>query len=147
MANKALIIAAGLAFSLLSPAFAADDPIAARQELMKHNGGAAKIAVDMIKGAKPFDVAAAADAMKTLQDDMVTFVTLFPEGSDKGKTSASPKIWEDMDGFKAAAAKLAADAKTAGEAAAQGVDAFKVAFNAVGSDCGACHQAYRVKKD
>lgn len=147
MENKALIVATSLTFGLISLAFAADDPIAARKDVMKHNGGAAKIAVDMIKGDKPFDAAAAAAAMQTLQDDMVTFVTLFPAGSDKGDTSASPKIWEDMDGFKAAAAKLAADAKTAGEAAAQGVDAFKVAFNAVGGDCGACHQAYRVKKN
>lgn len=146
MGNK-LLVAAGLVLGLTSLAVAADDPIAARKDLMKHNGGAAKAAVGMIKGEKPFDAAEAAAAMKTITDDMATFVTLFPEGSDKGDTSAAPKIWEDMDGFKAAAAKLSADAKTAGDAAAGGLDAFKVAFNTVGNDCGACHQKYRLKKD
>jgi cytochrome c556 len=127
-------------------AVAADDPIAARQALMKKNGGAAKTAFDMAGGKAPFDAAQAAAAMKTIQDDMVEFVTLFPEGSDKGDTTASPKIWEDMAGFKAAADKLVADAKVAEAAAAGGQEAFAATLNAVGGDCQACHQTYRIKK-
>jgi cytochrome c556 len=126
-------------------AVAADDPIQARQALMKKNGGAAKIAFDMAGGKAPFDAATAAAAMKTIQDDMVEFVTLFPEGSDQGDTKASPSIWTDMAGFKAAADKLVADAKTAEAAAATGAEAFGAALGAVGGDCQGCHQTYRLK--
>ena len=76
-----------------------------------------------------------------------TFVTLFPEGSDKGDTHASPDIWKNMEDFKALAAKLGTDAGAAAAVARQGVDAFKVAFNTVGGDCGACHQKYRLKSE
>lgn len=141
---KSALLAAAVGVAFVGAAVGQDDPIAARQQLMKMNGGAAKAASDMIKGNTPFDATAAAAAMKTIQEDMVTFVTLFPEGSESGgETKASAKIWEDKAGFEAAAAKLGADAKAAEEAAANGLDAFKTAFGAVGADCGGCHEAYR----
>ena len=137
-----------VALAAFSVAFAGiavgqDAPIPARQELMKMNGAAAKAASEMIKGTTPFDAVKAADAMKIIQSNMTQFLELFPPGSETGDTKASAKIWEDMDGFKAAAAKLATDAKAAEEAAANGVEAFKTAFAAVGADCGGCHEAYR----
>jgi cytochrome c556 len=49
-----------------------------------------------------------------------------------------------MDDFKMHAAQLGTDAKAAADAAAQGEDAFKAAFGAVGGDCGACHKKYRL---
>jgi cytochrome c556 len=121
-----------------------DDPIAARQALMKANGAASKVAFDMVRGTTPFDAAKAMEAMKTIAADMEEFPTLFPEGSDQGDTKASPAIWQNMDDFKALAAKLGADANAAAEAASGGLDAFKTAFGAVGQDCGACHQKYRM---
>ena len=135
-----------LAVAFVGVAVAADDPIAERRDIMKKNGAAAKIAVEMIKGTTPYDAAAAAAAMKTLEEDLTVFPTLFPEGSDQGDTSASPEIWKNMDDFKAHAAQLVADAKLAEAAAPQGLEAFQAAFDAVGGDCGACHQKYRLKK-
>jgi cytochrome c556 len=140
------IVAPCLAIAAIvsSIAFAADDPVATRQQLMKQNGQAAKLGYQMIKGKMPFDPAAAAKAMNQIAADMVTFPTLFPPGSDEGaKTTASPDIFTNMDDFKALAAKLGADAKTAAGAAANGVDAFSVAFGAIDHDCGGCHQKYR----
>ena len=137
---------AALALSTVVPAHAADDPIAARQALMKKNGAAAKVAVDLMKGATPYDPAKAAAAMKDIADDMTVFVTLFPEGSDKGDTAASPAIWTDMAGFKALADKTIADATAAGTAAAGGLESFKTAFAAVGGDCQSCHEKDRLKK-
>jgi cytochrome c556 len=129
---------------LTGVAIGQDDPIGARQKLMKANGAAAKTALDMVQGKVPFDAAKAAQAMNTIVSDMETFPTLFPEGSDKGDTKASPDIWANMDDFKMHAAQLGTDAKAAADAAAQGEDAFKAAFGAVGGDCGACHKKYRL---
>ena len=127
-------------------ALAADDPVAARQNLMKQNGQAAKLGFQMARGKIPFDSAAAADAMNRIAADMDILPTLFPPGSDNApKTTASPDIFTHMDDFKALVAKLQADAKAAAAAAAQGAGAFAVAFDAVGQDCGACHQKYRTE--
>jgi len=127
-----------------SVAFAADDPVAMRQQLMKQNGQAAKLGYQMIKGTVPFDGAAAATAMNQIATDMETFPSLFPPGNDTGsKTTASPDIFANMDDFKALAAKLGADAKTAATAAASGPEAFAAAFGAIDQDCGGCHRKYR----
>jgi len=125
-------------------ASAADDPVVVRQQLMKQNGQAAKLGYMMIKGKVPFDAAAAAEAMNEIATDMETFPSLFPPGSDAGsKTTASPDIFANTDDFKALAAKLGADAKTAATAAASGPEAFAAAFGAIDQDCGGCHRKYR----
>ncbi len=127
-------------------ALAEDDPVVARQQLMKANGAAAKLGYMMARGKVPFDAAAAAEAMNKIADDMNTFPTLFPPGSDKAaKTTASPDIFANMDDFKARAAQLQTDARAAAAAAANGVDAFSVAFDAIDHDCGGCHQKYRTE--
>ena len=79
---------------------------------------------------------------------MKTFPDHFPAGSETGhETEASPKIWENMDDFKAKADKLPADAE--GLLAQLPADKVGVgaAVKALGADCGACHQAYRLKVD
>ena len=125
-------------------ALAEDDPIAARQQLMKTNNASAKIAFGMASGKAPYDPAAAAAAMQAIASDMEQFVTLFPEGSTSDQSHASPDIWTNMDDFRALAAKLGTDATAAAAAAPNGVDAFKTALNAVGDDCASCHKKYRV---
>jgi cytochrome c556 len=140
------LTALALGVSFAGMALAADDPIQARKALMKNNGEAAKVAFGMVQGKIPYDATQAAAAMKALRDDMAVFPTLFPEGSDKGDTAASPAIWQNMDDFKAHAQKLADDAKLAEAAAPNGLDAFKAAVGAVGQDCGSCHELYRLQR-
>ncbi len=147
MRVKVALMALAIGTVSAGTAFAADDPIQARRDIMKNNAEAAKTAFGMAQGKMPYDATQAATAMKALQDDMVDFPTLFPEGSDKGKTQASPAIWQNMEDFKAHAAKLAADAKVAEAAAPDGLDAFTAAVGAVGQDCGSCHELYRLKRN
>lgn len=120
-----------------------DNPITAREALMKSNGQQAGIAGQMLRGDAPYDATAAAAAMNKIAENMVTFVTLFPAGSDAGDTRALPAIWQNMADFEAHATKLVTDAKAAAATAANGKEAFAAAFGAVGGDCGACHQLYR----
>lgn len=122
------------------------DAIAKRQELMKSAGRAAKTSGDMVKGAKPWDQAAAEDAMQTLITVGTEFPGLFPDDSKTGHdTEAAPAIWENKADFEAHAASLAADAEAAKTAAASGLDAFKPAFGKTASNCGGCHEIYRTK--
>jgi cytochrome c556 len=140
------IVAACVIAGLTATVLAQGDVIAERKSLMRANGAAARTASQMITGAQPYDAAAAAQAARTVAEDMDKFPTLFPEGSDQGDTSAAPAIWERMDAFKAAAAKAAQDARAAETAAAQGLDAFKAAFADVGENCQSCHGEFRVRR-
>jgi len=135
---------AALAFATIGATAAFAGPIEDRQAIMKAMAAASKDANTAAK-ATPFDAAAAKGAMQKLSDDATKFVTLFPKGTEAGgavKTGAGPAIWTDAAGFKAAGAKLAADAKAAG--AATDAAAFTAAFKTVQADCGGCHKTYRV---
>lgn len=142
--KKFILAAAALALAG-SAAFA--DPIADRQALMKANGKALGMIVPMTKGEKPFDAAVVLEALQTINDDAQKLdVALFPAGTDQGDTEASPKIWEDMAGFQAKLDKFRTDAAAAVASPPQDVDALKAALGAVGSNCGGCHETFRIKK-
>jgi len=137
----------------LSVAIAQEDPIKARKALMKDNGAQAKIATDMVKGDKPFDLAAAQKVFATFADAAAKMPNLYPDStkSEAGNPAAddfspSPKIWEDMADFKARFAKFGDNAKAAA-ASVKDLDGFKAAIGNIGkNDCGGCHEQYRLKK-
>lgn len=144
---KSIVVACGMSVALASAAAA--DPVEERKELMKSVGKSMKIAVPMAKGETAYDAAAAADAMKTINGVPDKFVTLFPAGSDQDPdTTASPKLWENMDDFKAKANGLKEASADAIDAAAKGHEEFKAAlFGSVAKTCKGCHEAYRIKKE
>jgi cytochrome c556 len=141
MQIKVAVALAAVAFAIAGGvAVGQDDPVAARQALMKKNGAALGSLNAMIKGEAAFDSATAKAAFETVAADMVAFKTLFPEGSEGG--DASPAIWSDRAGFDAAADKLVSDATNA--AAATGtLEEVTAGFGSVAANCGACHQKYR----
>lgn len=128
-------------------AVAKEDPIKERQELMETTGKAMGAVSAMMKGEKPYDATVAAASMKTIGTDIEKFITLFPAGSETGgKTRAKPEIWKNMKDFTDWGKQLKEDAGKAETVAAQGMDAFKPAFAAVGKSCGGCHDDYRAPK-
>jgi cytochrome c556 len=128
-------------------AVADQDPIAARRALMKANGDQAKIGAAMVKGEAPFDLDKVHKMFATFEDAATKMPALFPDNSKTGgETAADPKIWENIDDFKARFAKLGTDAKDAA-AKVTDLDSLKAAFGNIGkNDCGGCHEKYRIKK-
>jgi cytochrome c556 len=128
-------------------AIAQQDPIAARRALMKANGDQAKVGASMMKGETPFDLDKARKIFAAFEEAATKVPSLFPENSmTGGDTAADPKIWENMDDFKARFAKFRTDAEDA-IAKVTDLDSFKAAFGAIGkNDCGGCHEKYRIKK-
>ena len=125
---------------------AQQNPIEQRKAIMKENGAQAKIGAAMAKGEGPFDLAKAKVIFATFEKAAGAMPGLFPPNSKTGmETTAAPKIWEDMAGFKARFAKFGADAKAA-QAKVTDLNSFKTAFSDMGKQCGGCHQDYRVKK-
>jgi cytochrome c556 len=85
----------------------------------------------------------AAEAQK-IADWAAVMPDYFPEGSGTGDTSARPAIWENFEGFTAAA-KANHDAALTLLAAAEAgdVNAAKSALGEVGGTCKACHQQFK----
>jgi len=129
MRHKALFIVALIGSLILSAATAAEDPIAQRRQIMQKTARAENTANNVILGK--FFAEKAIAALKTLEENLTIFPTLFPEGSDTGDTHASPAIWTNMDDFESLAAKTVMDAKAAEAAAPAGQDAFTLAWQAV----------------
>lgn len=127
---------------------ASADPVLDRQQTMKERGKIVGELAKMVKGEQAFDAAKVDTALKALQVNAEKFDAdaLFPAGSTDGDTTASPKIWEDMAGFKATEDKYLADVKAAAAAAPADVDALKAQIGVIGSNCSTCHQTYRIKK-
>jgi cytochrome c556 len=98
----------------------------------------------MANGRIPFDAKAAAD-----NAEIATIVSRLPyagfvDGTDKGDTKAEPKIWTEMDKFRAAALKMQEELVKLNAAAKTGnFDTIKAAAGETGRACKACHDAYR----
>jgi cytochrome c556 len=119
--------------------------IAERKEIMKGVGAAAKTGAAMARGSAPYDNAKAVEVFVVYANAAGKMPGLFPADSKTGgETTASPKVWDDEAGFKAAFAKFEAEAKAA-QASVKDLDSFKVAFGGTGKLCGACHEVYRTK--
>lgn len=125
---------------------AQSDPIAARKALMKNMGAATKTGGQMVKGETPYDHAKAQEVFAVYADVASKMPDLFPASSKSGgETTASPKVWDDMNGFKAAFAKMSSEAKAA-QSSVKDLDGFKGAFSGLTKNCGGCHETFRVKK-
>ncbi|WEZ84039.1 cytochrome c [Rhizobium sp. 32-5/1] len=126
---------------------AADEPQMVRQEMMKKVGGAMGALAGIAKGEKPYDAAVVTASLTTMSETAKAFPDQFPAGSETGMdTEASPKIWENMEDFKAKALKLGADADAVLAAMPADQAAVGAALGTIGPNCGGCHEVYRLKK-
>jgi len=128
-------------------AYATEDPIFTRQELMKANGAAAGAGAAMLKGEVPFHPAVARSSLMTMNAVSYSYGDYFPPESNSGDTKASPKIWEDAAGFAAALQKFQQDTDAALKADPQDLEAFKTAFGQAASNCNSCHETFRLENN
>jgi cytochrome c556 len=115
-----------------------------RQNAMKDMSAANKA----IKGAvEAKDYATVEAKAKDINGTAEKIVSLFPAGSNTGKTKATGAIWEKADDFAKGAKALAkASSELAAAAKAGNADDVNTKMKAVGDTCGACHKAYRAEK-
>jgi cytochrome c556 len=98
----AVLTASGMA------AWAADDVLKTRQDHMKEMGKSLKAIKGIIDaGGSAADVVAPANKIVEVAG---LIPSLFPKGSDQGKTGALPAIWENWDGFTKHADSLKTEA-------------------------------------
>ncbi len=146
---KKLVLAISTLCISVTAVLAADDPIATRKRIMDSTAAAAGLSAALMKGDIEYNPTIAKAAILTLGASAATFGDYFPEGSGEGQTTASPKIWEDADGFKTALAKFTTDTSAALQASGKDgpadLDAFKAAMVPVMGNCRSCHEAFRVQ--
>jgi cytochrome c556 len=141
LALGATLLALGVSFAI-----AQQDPIVARQALMKENGKQAQQGNKFMKGEEPFDLAKAKAIFATYQKVSHDAAPLFPDNSKTGHdTAALPAVWEKKADFDAKLKKLGDDAKEA-EGKVTDEATFKATFPNVQKNCGGCHETYRLKK-
>lgn len=121
------------------------DPKEDREALMKERAGILRQIAPVAKGDAAFDAAAVQALLVKLDENAKRdgVDELFPEGSQGGE--ASPKIWEDKNGFKAEWARYADATAAAVAAAPKDQAALQSAIGPVTKECGVCHQNFRVK--
>jgi cytochrome c556 len=147
--KRVLVVAAALLLGV-GVGVAQQDPVKDIQATMKSNGrNLGAVLSPMFKGEKPYDQAAVDAALAQLNDTAKKLPTMFPasvkDAKWEGDFSPSPKIWEDKAGYDA---KVASFAKVVTEAKAniKNLDSLKANFPAIGKECGACHETFRLKK-
>lgn len=99
---------------------------------------------NLTNAADAEDFVKAGIAADRLADNARALTGLWPKGSGGAATAAKPKIWTDMDGFKAALAEFLSAAKSAAAAAkAKDIGALRQAAARTSRSCDTCHKAYR----
>lgn len=128
---------------------AADDPVAVRQSLMQAAAAAAGASAGMIKEEIDYSPVVAKAAIATLYGVSQAYGDYFPDGTQGQDTDASPKIWEDMEGFQQAIADFQTDTAAAVEASGKDgpadLAAFQQVIQPVLANCRDCHESFRIQ--
>lgn len=144
---RVIVAATALAGVAFGSVVAADGTHDSRIALMKKVGGAAGALGAIAKGDKPYDAEVVKASLTTIAETAKVFPDQFGANSDKTDPEVNPKLWDNLDDFKAKAAKLSADAETALAQLPADQAGVGAALKTLGNSCGACHQAYRIKKN
>ncbi|MEO1113780.1 MAG: cytochrome c [Pseudomonadota bacterium] len=150
--TRSTALAAGLLALAVGGAFAhggATGIVKERMDAMTEISRNVKVVGQMLKGTAAYssdEIARAAKDIAAHAGDAMT--ELFPEGSLKAPTEASPAIWAQWPEFTAYAESLQTSARALEGLAAQGAEqkAVAAAFGKVAATCKTCHEAFRIKK-
>jgi cytochrome c556 len=143
---KKILVATAICLLGATAVISAENMHENREAAMKKIGASIGALVGIAKGEKPYDAAVVKTSLTAISETIKVFPSYFPEGSVNDDQEANPKIWDNMDDFKAKAAKLGADADAALAALPADQAAVGATLATIGGGCGACHELYRIKR-
>ncbi len=127
--------------------FANEKAITDRQAAMKTIRESVKILFPMAKGRSEYDGFLATSLLEDMLEVAKPYKTFFPKGSELGwDTEAAPTIWSNRSEFDIAADQFVSDLEIAIEFAPEELKEFQPLFKKVTSNCGNCHETFRIKK-
>ena len=114
-----------------------------RQNVMKSTAGHMGAIVDILKNGLSLKAHVSDHARSMLQNSRMT-LSMFPEGSGKGRTKSKQAIWENWSEFESAANDFERESVKLAEVAESGdMDALAKQVRATGKTCSGCHRNFR----
>ena len=114
-----------------------------RQNVMKSVSGHMGAIVDILKNGLPLKDHIVDHARSMQQISRMT-LSMFPEGSGKGRTKSKQVIWEKWSEFESAAGDFERESIKLVEVAQSGdMEALSKQVRATGKTCSGCHRNFR----
>ena len=114
-----------------------------RQNVMKSVSGHMGAIVDILKNGLPLKDHIVDHALSMQQISRMT-LSMFPEGSGKGRTKSKQVIWENWSEFESAANDFERESVKLVEVAQSGdMEALSKQVRATGKTCSGCHRNFR----
>ena len=114
-----------------------------RQNVMKSVSGHMGAIVDILKNGLPLKDHIVDHALSMQQISRMT-LSMFPEGSGKGRTKSKQVIWEQWSEFESAASYFERESIKLVEVAQSGdMEALSKQVRATGKTCSGCHRNFR----
>ena len=114
-----------------------------RQNVMKSVSGHMGAIVDILKNGLPLKDHIVNHALSMQQISRMT-LSMFPEGSGKGRTKSKQVIWEQWSEFESAASDFERESIKLVEVAQSGdMEALSKQVRATGKTCSGCHRNFR----
>ena len=114
-----------------------------RQNVMKSVSGHMGAIVDILKNGLPLKDHIVDHALSMQQISRMT-LSMFPEGSGKGRTKSKQVIWEQWSEFESAASDFERESIKLVEVAQSGdMEALSKQLRATGKTCSGCHKNFR----
>ncbi len=114
-----------------------------RQNVMKSTAGHMGAIVDILKNRLPLEAHIVDHARSMLQISRMT-LSMFPEGSSKGRTRSKQAIWENWSEFESAANDFERESAKLSKVAENGdMEALARQVRATGKTCSGCHRNFR----
>ena len=116
-----------------------------RQNVMKSVSGHMGAIVDILKNGLPLKDHIVDHALSMQQISRMT-LSMFPEGSGKGRTKSKQVIWEQWSEFESAASDFERESIKLVEVAQSGdMEALSKQVRATGKTCSGCHRNFRIR--
>ena len=114
-----------------------------RQNVMKSVSGHMGAIVDILKNGLPLKDHIVDHALSMQQISRMT-LSMFPEGSGKGRTKSKQVIWEQWSEFESAASDFERESIKLVEVAQSGdMEALSKQVRTTGKTCSGCHKNFR----
>ena len=114
-----------------------------RQNVMKSTAGHMGAIVDIFKNRLPLEAHIADHARSMLQISRM-ILSMFPEGSGKGRTKSKQSIWKNWSEFESAANDFERESAKLSKVAESGdMEAIAKQVRATGKTCSGCHRNFR----
>ena len=114
-----------------------------RQNVMKSTAGHMGAIVDILKNRLPLEAHIVDHARSMLQISRM-ILSMFPEGSGRGRTRSKQAIWENWSEFESAANDFERESAKLSKVAESGdLEVLAKQVRATGKTCSGCHRNFR----